>query len=177
MLKFVILVVFTVLVSTFSYGKDPIQTVNSVDLERYTGKWFELARFPNPFEKNCYFAEALYEKNQNDTIKVINSCTQRATQKREVVVGEARVTDTKTNAKLKVTFLPRWLRWSGLGLGDYWIIMLGKNYEYSVVSEPKQKYLWILSRTESLDQATYEMILTELAMRGFDISKLELSRQ
>jgi apolipoprotein D and lipocalin family protein len=95
----------------------------------------------------------------------------------DVANGVATVADTSTNAKLKVTFLPSWLRWTGLGLGDYWVIQLGDNYEYSVVSEPGRNYLWILSRTPELDAATYSKILDQLVLQGFDISKIELSRR
>jgi lipocalin len=84
------------------------------------------------------------------------------------VTGIARVEDHVTHAKLKVNFVPSWLRWTGIGNGDYWIIDLDKDYTYAVVSEPTRKYLWILSRTPTMSQATYKCKKSFVAYASMD---------
>ena len=154
-----------------------LETVSSVDLNRYLGSWYEIARYPNSFEVNCYNATAQYSENSDGSINVLNTCIKQDSGNADVANGLATVADTSSNAKLKVTFLPSWLRWTGIGLGDYWVIQLGDNYEYSVVSEPGRNYLWILSRTPEVDAATYAKIIARLVEQGFDISKIENSRR
>jgi apolipoprotein D and lipocalin family protein len=155
---------------------DELQTVTSVDLSRYVGKWYEIARYPNSFESDCYNSTAEYTTQSDGTIAVVNTCV-KTNGDSDRAEGLAEVVDTQSHAKLKVSFLPAWLRWTGLGEGDYWVIQLGAHYEYSVVSEPSREYLWILSRESSLDSATYTSILKSLVEQGFDTSKLEQSRK
>jgi apolipoprotein D and lipocalin family protein len=155
----------------------PIQVVDHVDLDRYAGKWFEIAKYPNRFQRNCTEATAEYTKLPNGKIQVLNTCKRNKDHQVKDILGEATVKDTVTNAKLNVTFLPSWLRWTKIGLGKYWIIDLEPNYEYAVVSEPKREYLWILSRTPSLKSSTYSKILEKIVAQGLDPKKLEFSRE
>jgi apolipoprotein D and lipocalin family protein len=124
-----------------------LRTVPKVDLARYLGTWYEIARYPNSFQKECDQATAQYSLRDDGDIDVLNTCVRKDNKKLDEAHGVAHVEDPLTNAKLTVTFLPGWLRWTGIGVGKYWIIDLGSEYEYAVVSEPKRKYLWILSRT------------------------------
>lgn len=150
----------------------PLQTVPSVDLNRYLGQWHEIARLPNFFQKHCGKSTAQYSLREDGKIEVLNKCSVLGKDSVDEALGLAQVADTETNAKLEVSFLPGWIRWTGIGSGDYWIIELGQSYEYAVVSEPGRKYLWILSRSPKMDPKVYEAILSRLRERGFDTSKL-----
>lgn len=124
---------------------EPLQTVKQVDLERYMGQWYEIASFPKWFSRNCVNAQASYTLQDNSKVGVVNECRKgSATGKLVKVSGVARAVD-ESNAKLKVKF-----RFNPFE-GDYWVIELGEDYEYAVVSEPNRKSLWILSRTETMD--------------------------
>jgi len=158
-------------------GFASMQTVDHVDLNRYAGKWFEIAKYPNWFERKCNESTAEYTPLPNGKIEVHNTCKNFKDGQLKDVIGVATVKDTVSNAKLSVTFLPGWLRWTGIGSGKYWIIDLEPNYQYVVVSEPQRKYLWILSRTPSLDRGTYEEILKKIQAQGLDLSKIELARE
>lgn len=155
----------------------PLQSVESVELDRYLGKWYELAKFPNWFQRKCKEATAEYSKLPNGQIEVHNTCKLYKNDQLKDILGVATVKDKKSNAKLSVTFLPKWLRWSGIGAGKYWVIILEPNYEYAVVSEPNREYLWILSRSPSMKRATYESILEQLKEKQFDTSKLQFARE
>ncbi|MCA9507733.1 MAG: lipocalin family protein [Myxococcales bacterium] len=152
-----------------------LQTVNSVDLVRYSGTWYEIARFPNKFQKKCLKSKALYSLSEKSLLTVENSCTTGNGSPKKVL-GVARVKDHNSKAKLEVNFAPSWLRWFGLGWGKYWIIELDNEaYEYAVVSEPTRTYLWLLSRKPSMHKKIYEDILARLKNKGFDVKQLILS--
>ena len=124
-----------------------LQVVPYVDIERYLGKWYEIALYPNWFEKGCFRSTAFYEKLENGQIKVTNQCRMHGTDgELNEAIGNADIADNKTNAKLKVQFF-----WPFKG--DYWIIDLDKDYQYAIVSEPGRQYLWILSRTPNMDDS------------------------
>ena len=148
----------------------PLETVAKVDLNRYIGRWYEIARYPNRFERKCdRNVTATYTLRPDGKIGVVNACMTREG-KLVRANGWAKVADRKTGAKLKVTFF-----WPFFG--DYWIIDLGPNYEYAVVGEPSRKYLWILSRTATMDDKLYAEIISRLAAKGYDAGKLERGRQ
>lgn len=144
-----------------------LPTVKSVDINKYLGKWYEIAKYENRFEKGCENANAMYSLNSDGTIKVINSCTKDG--KTDTAIGKAYSTN-KENTKLKVSFF-----WPFKG--DYWIIMLDENYSYAVVSEPNRKYLWILSRTKTLPKETINEIISKLKDLNFDTDKLIFVKQ
>ncbi|NBY20651.1 hypothetical protein EBQ74_10530 [bacterium] len=144
----------------------PLETVAHVDLDRYLGEWYEIARFDAPFQQGCVASRANYSLNPDGTLKVVNECRSETFDgKLRIAKGKAWVIDKVSNAKLKVQFF-----WPFKG--DYWIIDLGKDYEFSVVSEPKRKFLWILSRTPHMQLKTYDEILEKLKFLGFDIAQL-----
>jgi apolipoprotein D and lipocalin family protein len=150
-------------------GKEPsppLQVVPYVDLNRYIGVWYEIARYPNSFQKDCVGSKATYELRADGKISVLNECYDKSFEaKLRSAKGKAWVVDKGTNAKLKVSFF--WFF-----AGDYWIIDLGKDYEYAVVGHPKRKYLWILSRTKTIDEQVYKNILSRLQNKQYDTSKL-----
>ena len=143
-----------------------LASVASVDLERYTGRWFEVARFPNSFEENCVGVTATYSKNADGTVKVVNRCRLSTLDGKESVAeGSARVVDTASNAKLAVTFF-----WPFEG--DYWVIALDADYKWALVGEPSGRYLWILSRTPKLSDDVRTDLLKRLEGFGYNTKAL-----
>ncbi len=135
--------------------RKPLGVVPSVDLGKYVGRWYEIARLPNRFEKKCISSvTATYTLRPDGNIGVVNQC-KKASGELQTAKGKAKVVDKKTNAKLKVTFF-----WPFYG--DYWILDLGANYEYAVVGDESRKYLWILSRTPQIDDALYQELLAKM---------------
>lgn len=157
--------------TTERLGLPPLKTVEKVDLNRYLGKWYEIASFPQRFQKGCTGSTANYAKRKDGRIRVVNRCRKGSLQgKKASAKGLARVVDKKTNAKLKVSFFrPFW--------GDYWIIDLDDNYQFAVVGHPSRDYLWILSRTPQMDQSVYKGILKRLKAQGYEIGKLRKTLQ
>ena len=152
--------------TTSRLGLPPLQVVERVELKRYLGTWYEVASFPQSFARGCTGSTANYSLLEDGDIQVVNRCRLNALDGEEkVATGRARVVDAATNAKLEVSFFrPFW--------GDYWIIQLEPDYHYAVVGSPSRDYLWILSRTPHLDDATYEEILAKLKADGYPLDRL-----
>lgn len=146
----------------------PPQTVPLVDLGRYMGRWYEIASFPQRFQKGCTDSRAEYRIRPDGDVEVVNSCLRKG--KVDRAKGTAWVVVRTTNTKLKVSFF-----WPFRG--DYWIIELGKEYEYAVVSAPSMNYLWILSRSPQMEEQRYQEIVGSLKERGFDIARLNRTLQ
>ncbi len=156
----------------------PLLTVEKVDLTRYAGKWYEIALLPNRFQAQCISdTNATYVQLADGTIEVTNRCRlQDGTT--ESIVGAARsAKGDVTGAKLQVRFAPWYLSFLPMVWGNYWVTELDADYKYAVVSEPSKKFLWVLSRTPKLDEATYEGILKRLSAKGFDVSKIAKTPQ
>ena len=162
--KSLILICIMFLFTACSSKNPPLQTVEKVDLERYLGTWYEIARYEHFFEKDCKNVSANYSIMDEETIKVINKCTKIQTNEKKEVFGRAYATDF-TNSKLKVSFFRPFY-------GDYWVLILDEKYDYVVVGTPSREYLWILSRTSNLDEKIKKEILQKLPTLGFDTSKL-----
>ena len=144
----------------------PVRTVDKVDLGRYMGKWFEIASFPQRFQKGCHCTTAEYEMTDKGYVRVINSCRKGGPNgKIKPAKAKAFVVEGSGNAKLKVQFF-----WPFRG--NYWIIDLAEDYSHAVVGDPSRKYLWILSRTPVMDPALYDDIVGRIEDQGFDKSKL-----
>jgi apolipoprotein D and lipocalin family protein len=150
----------------------PLATVPKVDLDRYAGRWHEAARTPNWFQRNCASdVAAEYTRRPDGTVAVVNSC-RRADGSLDRAEGTARVVDPATNAKLEVAFAPEALRWIPAVWGNYWVIDLAPDYRYAIVGEPSRTYLWVLSRTPTLDEATWQAIDARIAAAGYDRAKV-----
>jgi apolipoprotein D and lipocalin family protein len=150
----------------------PLQTVGSVDLNRYAGQWYEIARYPNKFQKKCVGnTTATYKLKDGGKIEVLNECLKK-NGKVQKAKGEAKVVDETSNAKLEVRFAPALLSFLPFVWGDYWIIDLDKDYKYAVIGDPARDYLWILSRTPELETAVYQDILRGIESKGFNPNKL-----
>ena len=149
----------------------PLEVVDSVDLKRYLGTWYEVASYPAWFQKGCTGSMAEYSLLPDGKIQVVNSCRKNTLDgKLKQAKGKAEVMDATTNAKLKV-----WFFWPFKG--NYWIIDLDPDYQWAVVGEPKRKYLWILSRTPTMDETAYRDILARLPQKGYDPSRLNKTAQ
>jgi len=147
----------------------PPRTVATVDLNRYAGTWYEIARFPHRFQKNCYASRAIYALRDDGLIQVTNECRQGAVDgPLKSVQGKARVVDRESNAKLQVSFF--WPFW-----GDYWIIDLDPDYQWAVVGHPSRRYLWILGRNPNLEDDVLRGIRQRLQEQRYDLAALILS--
>jgi len=153
---------------------EALTTVPNVELNRYMGTWHEIARLPNKHQKNCVKTQAEYSYDPKDgLVNIIKKCS-LADGSEKQGHGIGRVADS-TNAKLKVNFVPIWLRWLGIAWRNYWIIELDENYQSAVISEPKREHLWIISRTPNMEKSVYDGIISRLKQKGFDIGKLIIS--
>ncbi len=144
----------------------PLQPVASLDLPRYLGTWYEIASFPQSFQRGCTATTATYTQRADGEVDVLNRCRKGSLDGEEQsALGRARVVDTQTNAKLEVSFFrPFW--------GDYWVIALAGDYSYAVVGHPSRDYLWILARGPVMTEATYEAILEQLQAQGYETARL-----
>jgi len=148
-----------------------LETVSPFDVERYLGRWYEIASFPQSFQKGCTGTTAEYSLIDNETVRVLNSCYLNSLNgKLKQAEGKATIPDLNDPSKLEVSFF-----WPFSGA--YWVIELGEDYEYSVVGHPSRDYLWILSRTPQMDEAKLQGILARTAAKGFDMSRLKRSVQ
>jgi len=149
----------------------PLETVPYVDLQKYMGKWYEIAAFPQKFQKGCHCTTAEYVMTDKGYVRVINTCRKDSPDgKMNMAKGKAFIVEGSNNAKLRVQFF-----WPFRG--DYWIIDLAEDYSYAVVGAPDRKYLWILSRTPTMDPGLYQNIIDRIAKKEFDVGKLVKSDQ
>jgi apolipoprotein D and lipocalin family protein len=153
-----------------------VRTVPVVDVNRYAGDWFEIARFENRFQRQCVGdVRASYARRADGRIDVVNRCLTADGQTE--ARGIARLVDKETNAKLKVRFAPAWLSWLPPVWGDYWIVGLASDYSWAVVGGPGRDYLWILARTPRLDAESMAAARTAAQDNGFDVARLVATRQ
>lgn len=163
-------------VAAYTYARrklhPPLPTVPHVNLHKYMGLWYEVARLPARFEKGCQHVTAEYTLQSNGMVKVLNTCHKGGLSGPvEKATATARVVDTATNAKLKVQFF-----WPFEG--DYWILDLDlSDYQYALVGEPGRKYLWILSRTPHLDRSRRDRLVALARDLGFPVEKLQYTPQ
>lgn len=144
----------------------PLETVAHVELSSYLGTWYEIASFPQFFQRGCTATTATYTLRDDGDIDVLNRCRKGSLDgELKSALGRARVVDRSTNAKLEVSFFgPFW--------GDYWIINLAADYSYAVVGHPDRDYLWILARTPTMSDVTYKSIIVRLQEQGYETSRL-----
>ena len=145
-------------------SSSPLETVARVDIDRYQGKWYEIARLPQRFEEDCACVTAEYGKVE-DYISVKNTCFDTIGQKWRVSEGKAFPQEGYENARLRVQFFFPFK-------GDYYIIDLDDDYNYALVGAPNRSYLWVLSRTPHLDQNTLDQLVATAVQKGFDTTQL-----
>jgi apolipoprotein D and lipocalin family protein len=155
----------------------PVKTIPSLDVPRYLGTWYEIAKFPNWFQRKCTSnTKAVYSIKPDGNLRVLNSCKQADGEISEAE-GTARQVGTKDSPKLEVRFAPAWLSFLPMVWGNYWVIDLDSQYQLAAISDPRREYLWILSRTPQLDPRVYEELLVRLQAQQFDVRKLEITPQ
>jgi lipocalin/uncharacterized protein YbjT (DUF2867 family)/ligand-binding SRPBCC domain-containing protein len=149
----------------------PVRTVPFVDLDRYAGDWFEIARFPNRFQRQCLGdVRASYVRLADGRLDVVNRC--RTADGQTEARGVARIVDERTFARLKVRFAPAWLSFLPLVWGDYWIIGLAPDYSWAVVGDPGRDYLWILAGVPHLDDESIARARAAARDNGFAVERL-----
>ena len=163
MLKSLIVFSCFVLMSCATAGDQGPATVEFVDVQKYMGQWYEIAKYENSFQKKCLATRANYSLKKGK-VKVLNEC----------VKGTAIIKDKKTNAKLKVSFVP-FVQNFGWFAGDYWIIALGADYEYAVIGHPTREYLWFLSRTPTMKPELFEELKGLARDQGYDLDKIKVT--
>lgn len=160
-----------------TFAQVALTPVASLNVPRYLGTWYEIAKFPNRFQKMCASnTSAQYSARPDGTLSVRNRCTD-ADGKVNEVEGQARQIGNATSSKLEVRFAPAWLSFLPFVWGDYWVIDIDVDYQLVAVSEPKREYLWILSRTPEVNTKAYDELLGRLGKSGFDLKQLERSKQ
>lgn len=154
-----------------SYGP-PLEVVTEIDLERFEGRWYEIASFPQFFQEGCVATTANYVRRDDGRIRVVNECRDESFEgKLRRAEGVAWVADPgASQARLKVQFF-----WPFRG--DYWVIELDSEYGYAVIGHPSREYLWILARTRTLDPSLYDELLVRIAKHGYSLDRLSRTPQ
>jgi apolipoprotein D and lipocalin family protein len=155
----------------------PLPTIATLDVPRYMGRWYEIAKFPNWFQRKCVAdTSANYQLLADGSVEVLNQCRQKNGEMQQAL-GAARQIGPATSPKLQVRFAPSWLSVLPFVWGNYWVIDLDERYELVAISEPKREYLWVLSRSPQVEPARYQALLSRLKALGLDTDKLEVTVQ
>jgi apolipoprotein D and lipocalin family protein len=155
----------------------PLEAIASLDVPRYMGTWYEVAKYPNWFQKRCIAnTSATYAIQPNGMLQVLNRC-QKEDGSMSEALGAAKQVGDANSPKLEVRFAPAWLSFLPFVWGNYWVIDLDPQYQLAAVSEPSRKYLWILSRTKTVEPKAYEALLQRLKQQGFNLDAIEISKQ
>ena len=174
--RFLSIVLISGVLAACGGDNKPLATVDQVDLQRYAGTWYEIARLPQWFQRGCYDSTATYSLNDDGTVKVVNRC-QREGDEASEAEGTARIVPDSGNAKLKVRF-DNWVSKliPTITEGNYWIIALDKDYQTVVIGEPSREYLWILARQPELNDDQYQALVQVAEDKGFPVGQLERNR-
>ena len=155
----------------------PVSTIATLDVPRYMGTWYEIAKFPNRFQAKCVAnTRARYLAQTDGSVQVLNSCI-TADGSTIDALGLAKQIGTATSPKLQVRFAPVWLSWLPMVWGDYWVIDLDADYQLAAVSDSKREYLWVLSRTPQVNDKAYGALMERLKAQHFEVEKLERTTQ
>jgi apolipoprotein D and lipocalin family protein len=155
----------------------PLSSIPALDIPRYMGAWYEIAKLPNWFQRNCVEGtKAVYRLLADGQVEVDNRCRDKDGQTQQAI-GAARRTNAARASELEVRFAPAWLSFVPMVWGNYWVIDIDSDYQLAAVSEPGRKYLWILSRTPNVDEKAYQALLVRLQVQGFDLGKLARTPQ
>jgi apolipoprotein D and lipocalin family protein len=153
----------------------PLEAVPSVDVSRYMGLWYEIARYPTRFQKNCEGTTAEYTLRGDGRVNVLNTCRFGTKDgKPRSAEAVARVMDGSNGARIFVNFAPVPLP---AGRGNYWIIHLDADYQHAVVGEPSGRFLWYLSRTPVLPPDVRAELDAAAVAAGYDLSLLKETEQ
>jgi apolipoprotein D and lipocalin family protein len=154
-----------------------VKAISQIDISQYMGSWYEIAKLPNWFQRNCtQNTKATYQLINPAQIQVLNQC-QTANGEIIQALGMARPRPNGLPAQLEVRFAPSWLGLLPFVWGDYWVLDLDPQYQLAAVGDPSKKYLWILSRTPQISETSYKALTQRLSLMGFDVSRLEKTTQ
>jgi len=152
-----------------------VPTVPAVDMNRYAGTWYEQARLPNRFQRECHrLVSATYTPQPDGSVTVFNSC-QRENGTTASATGKAEVADPAQPGLLDVTFLPKGLRWLPFTHAEYRVVALDDDYQWSIVGGKDRKYLWVLTRAQNIDSEQREQLVDRARALGYDTTKLQFS--
>ncbi len=150
-------------------NRDVPEPAHQIDLKRYLGKWFEIGRYEQTFQKGMDGVSAEYSLRDDGLIRVDNR-GRKPNGAESQSIGKAKVVDAATNAKLKVSFFgPFW--------GDYWVLDRDPNYRWAIVGEPSGRYLWLLHRDPTPGGADVAMLVDKAIAMGYDASMLRMTNQ
>jgi apolipoprotein D and lipocalin family protein len=170
-MKLLVMSLMFLMSCAFASNNAPLNTEAYVDINKYAGRWYEIAKIPNRFQRKCGATRATYSLKDNGKVKVFNECIKLKNGKIQDATGEARVFNPGRNSILKVSFAPFPFR--RLAEGDYYIMKLDVNYDHVLVGSPTRDYLWILSRSKVLDEEIIQDLLAVAAQNGFDITRVK----
>jgi apolipoprotein D and lipocalin family protein len=145
------------------------QPAKPVEIASYLGRWYEIARYEQGFQKDCDGVTADYSLRDDGSIKVVNTC-RKPSGKVTDAVGKAKVVDPATGSKLKVSFF-------GPFYGDYWVLDRAVDYSWAIVGEPSGRYLWLLSRQAGLSPAAKDALIARTRALGYDTGMLRITKQ
>lgn len=155
-------------------GEFPNRPVAALDLQRYSGQWHEIAHLPMFFQRKCKDTiTATYTLRPDGTVGVHNACRTKDGEM-DASEGVAKPVAGQPGA-LKVRFAPRWLAWLPLVWADYWVVELDPDYRWAVVGGPSRKYLWVLSRSPSMDAGQFRQIVARARQRGYPVDELVMA--
>ncbi len=157
------IILFMLFLLSCSSNKVEVRSLSGFESEKYLGKWYEIARIDNRFEKNMINATAEYSLNPDGTIKVVNKGYDKIKNTEKMIEGKAKIID---KGLLKVYFVP----FFG---ADYNILYVDNDYQYAVVGGNKKNYLWILSRRDTLEENIYDELVKIASERGYDVKLLQ----
>ena len=159
----------------------PLLALPQLAVGPYMGRWYQVAYYPNFFQRQCVsHTTATYREIGDGTVEVLNRC-RTASGAFDQVIGLARPVAGVSSieggqlqpARLEVSFLPSWLRWTGVGWGAYWVVDRPEHGRYAIVSEGRREYLWVLSRTPELSAEDRQAVRARLQALGFDLERLK----
>ena len=170
-------IVMAAMLPTVCMAQSQVNSIPEFDVARYMGTWYEIAKLPNWFQRKCVQGtQARYKVLGPTQIEVNNKCTTASGEEIQAI-GLARPNGSGRPAQLEVRFAPDWTAWLPMVWGAYWVLDLDADYQLAAVGDPSKSYLWILSRTPVVSLERYDAMLQRLNVMGFDITKLEKTRQ
>ncbi|MET4679048.1 lipocalin family protein [Stenotrophomonas rhizophila] len=171
--RYLISALLALAASGSAWAAVPVTSVEALDMDRYAGQWHEIAHLPVSFQKKCVGdITATYSLRADGRISVHNAC-RVAEGDRVAADGVARPVEGHPG-QLQVRFVPDWLSWVPLVWADYWVIALDPEYQWAVVGEPDRKYLWILSRSPTMDTALFGQLKARAEAMGYDLAPLRV---
>jgi apolipoprotein D and lipocalin family protein len=171
-----IILVLTLLTVTATAAAVPLRPVAQLDLQRYAGVWYEIAKYPNRYQAMCVSDTTARYRPIGNSIEVFNRCLKQDGTWIDAK-GVARRTGPEGSSTLEVRFAPAWLSWLSAVWAPYWVFDIDPDYTLAAVGQPEREYLWILSRSPTVDPVRYAALLRRIEAAGYDVRRLETTPQ